>query len=110
MKKLISLLLILFSINSYSEILNLECTTLSSNYKRSLIIDTNLKTIYNPYNQETSKLEITTNEFKWIDYYRDGYSENSINRFTGLESTKRVGGSGGVPVPSKCEVLKSRKF
>jgi len=110
MKKLIPIFLLLFSINSYCEVLNLECTSVSGNHKRTLVIDTDLKTIYIPYSKNTYKLQITPNEFKWIETYSDGYSENSINRFTGIETTKSYGGFGGSPVPYKCEVLKNRKF
>ena len=110
MKKLFTIFLLLFSINGYCEILNLECTS-SNNHKISFTINTDTKKIYNPYHKSTTSLEITENEFRWVDNYTDGSQyENSINRYTGLKISRIVVGSGGSPVPYKCETMKSKKF
>jgi len=110
MKKVLITFLLLFSINGYCEILNLECTS-NSNHKISYTINIVTKKIYNPYSKNTFNLEITENEFRWVEYYSDGSQyEYSINRFTGLNIGKRVSGIGGSPVPYKCENIKSRKF
>lgn len=111
MKKFFIYLILFLSSNSVrSEIINLECTTFDSSHSRSLIIDTQQRTLYNPFNKETSKLEITSNEFRWTTRYVDGYTEHSINRFSGIETARHIGGYRGIPATYKCEIIKNKKF
>jgi len=112
MKKLLTIFLLLFSINSYCEILNLECISIKKNHKYSLVIDTSLKTIYVPVSKITSPLIINSNEYRWSYSSNEGIHETTLNRYTGIENSKTTfnNGTQAFSDPYTCEVIVSRKF
>lgn len=112
MKKILTVFLLLFSINGYCEILNLECISVKKNHKYSLVIDTSLKTVYLPVSKITSPLLINSNEYRWSYSSKDGVTETTLNRYTGVENSKITFNNGTQAYADSyiCEVIVSRKF
>jgi hypothetical protein len=94
--------------NCYSEILNLECVSISqTKHYIQFVVDTDKNLITD--NSITYPIVVSTNEFYWkTSSSSSGTTENRINRYSGVYSRSHSGP--GLPVPYKCEVGKTRKF
>jgi hypothetical protein len=98
---------------AHSEILNLECITAGKQMTSSVtyIVDTTKNTILNTYNNEIKKATISPDSIRWQNSFSDGsVSESTINRYSGVRSSRYIHGSTANTLDANCEIKKERKF
>ena len=108
-KAIITFLVMFFEIsNCYSEIINLECVSMSTTKDYMyFVVDTEKNVI--TFNSFKYPVSISLNEFYWKSSdTTSGITESRINRYSGVYSRSHSGP--GTPVPYKCETGKTRKF
>ena len=107
MKIIFCIFLSIFSMSIYSQTVYLECVvqenrqTLEVNYDKGMVKN---------FVGDLYKANITDGSISWNQTYGDSTTTNTLNRYTGIYTSKCLSNCSGYVVPMKCEVRTQKKF
>ncbi len=100
-------ILCFFSANSFSQTVYLECV-LNDN-RQTLAVNFNDKTVTDFVGKQF-KAKITDESITWESTFENSSSSDTLNRYTGILTSRCLSNCIGVVLPMKCDKRKEKKF
>ena len=107
MNKIFYILLCVISSTVYSQTVYLECVVKEN--RQTLEINYDNNTVKN-FVGDSYKAKITDGSISWNQTYGNSTSTSTLNRFTGIYTSKCLSNCMGSVYPMKCEVKTQKKF
>ena len=97
----------LFCSNVFAQTVYLECSI--NDNRQTLAVNYTEKTVVN-FVGDLFKAKITDASISWEQTYGDSTSIQTLNRYTGVYTTKCLNNCSGYMLPMKCEKRLDKKF